>query len=102
MTQYSMLNVKLPNSQLSKLKPEIKNGPEVTLNLSSNLIGNSNDETNFPCKLVLTDTQVSKIREDFANGLSANTKFSKSQLSKIIQSGEILPFALNGNLEIHL
>ena len=102
MTQYSMLNVKLSNSQLSKLKPAIKNGPEVNLNLSSNLIGNSNNETNFPCKLLLTDTQASKIREDFANGSSANTKFSKTQLSKIIQSGEILPFALNGNLEIHL
>ena len=36
----------------------IKNGTEVTLNLSSNLIGNSNDETNFPHKLLLTNTQV--------------------------------------------
>ena len=102
MTQYSMLNVKLSNSRLNKLKPAIKSGTEVTLNLSSNLIGNSNDKTNFPRKLLLTDTQVSKIREDFANGSSANTKFSKTQLSKIIQSGEILPFALNGNREIHL
>ena len=63
MTQYNTLNVKLSNSQLNKLKPAIKNGTEVTLNLSSNLIGNSNDETNFPHKLLLTDTQVSKIRK---------------------------------------
>ena len=37
----------MPTSQLNKLKCGIKNGTEVTLNLSSNLIGNSNDETNF-------------------------------------------------------
>ena len=60
MTQYSMLNVKLSNSQLNKLKSGIKNGTEVTLNLSSNLIRNSNDETNFPQKILLTDTHVFK------------------------------------------
>ena len=90
MTQYNTLNVKLSNSQLNKLKSAIKNGTEVTLNLSSNLIGNSNDETNFPHKLLLTDTQVSKIRKAFANGSSANIKFSKIQLSKIVQLGEVL------------
>ena len=90
MTQYSTLNVKLSNSQLSKLKSGIKNGTEVTLNLLSNLIGNSNGETNFPHKLLLTDTQVSKISKAFANGLSANIKFSKTQFSKMIQSGGIL------------
>ena len=52
MTQYSISNVKLSNSQLNKLKSGIKNVAEVTLNLSSNVIGNSNDETNFPHKLM--------------------------------------------------
>ena len=81
MTQYNTLNVKCSNVQLNKLKSEIKYGTEVTLNLSSNLIRNSNDKTNFPHKLLLTDTQVSKIRKAFANGLSPNIKFSKAQLS---------------------
>ena len=45
--------------------------------LSSNLIGNSNDETNFIHKLLLNDTQVSKICKAFANGSSANIKYSK-------------------------
>ena len=54
------------------------------------MIGNSNDETNFPHKLFLTGTQVSKIRKAFANGSSANIKFLKTQLSKMIQSGGIL------------
>ena len=59
MTQYNMLKVKLYNSQFNKLKSRIKNLAKVTLNLSSNLIGNSNDETNFPHKLFLTNTKVS-------------------------------------------
>ena len=87
MTQYNTLNVKSYNSQINKLKSSVKNGNEVTLNLSLNLIGSSNDETNFPHKLLLTDTQVSKIRKPLANGSSANIKFSKTQFSKMIQSG---------------
>ena len=46
MTKYNTLNVKLSNSQLNKLKSGIKYRTEATLNLSANLIGNSNDETN--------------------------------------------------------
>ena len=87
MTQYSTLNVKLSNSQLEKLKSGIKNVTQVTLNLSSNLIGIFNDKTIFPHKLLLTDTQVSKICKVFANGSSANIKFSKTQLSKIQSEG---------------
>ena len=56
MTKYSTLNVKWSNSQFKKLKFAIKNGTKVTVNLSSNLIGNSNGETNFPHKFLLTDT----------------------------------------------
>ena len=62
MTRYNTLNVKLSNTQLNKLKSGIKNGTKVTLNLSSDLIGNSNDGTNFPHKLLLTNAQFSKIR----------------------------------------
>ena len=55
MTQYNSLNVKLSNSQLNKLKSTIKNETDVILRLSSNMIGNSDDETNFPHKLLLID-----------------------------------------------
>ena len=48
MTLYDTLDVTLPNSQLNKLKSGIKNGTEVTLSLSSNVIGDSNGETNCP------------------------------------------------------
>ena len=44
MTQYDILNVKLSNLQLNKLKSGIKNGIEVTLKISSNVLGDSNDE----------------------------------------------------------
>ena len=58
MTQYNSLNVRLSNSQLSKLKSAMKNENNVVLRLSSNLVGNSNDTTNFPHELLLTNRQV--------------------------------------------
>ena len=61
MTQYNTLNVKMSDSRLNKLKTAIKNGTEVTLNHSSNLIGNSNDETNFPHKQTHTFQKVVKL-----------------------------------------
>ena len=51
------------------------------------LIGSYLDETNSPHKLLLTDTQASKIRKAFINGSSANVKLSKTQLPNMIQSG---------------
>ena len=59
MTQYKTLTTKLSNSQHSKLKSYIKYGTQVTINLSSNLIGD--DKTNFPHKFLLTNTQVSTV-----------------------------------------
>ena len=47
MTQYNSLTVKLSNSQLNILKSAVKNETNVVLRLSSNMIGNSGDETNF-------------------------------------------------------
>ena len=54
------------------------------------MIGNSNDETNFPHKLVLTNRQVANLRKAFANYSSTDMKLSKTQLSKLIQSGGFL------------
>ena len=90
MTQYNSVNVKLSNSQLSKLKSAIKNENDVVLRISSNMVGNSNDNTNFPHELLLTNRQVANIRKAFANHLSTDIKFSKIQLSKMIQSGGFL------------
>ena len=90
MTQYNSLNVKLSNSQLHKLKSAIKNETDVVLRLSSNMIGNSDDETNFSHKLVLTNRQVANLRKAFAKNTSTDTKLSKAQLSTMIQSGGFL------------
>ena len=88
MTQYNSLNVRLSNSQLNKLKSSIKDETEVVLRLSSNMIGDN--ETNFPHELSLTNRQVANTRKAFANNSSTDIKLSKSQLSKMIQSGGFL------------
>ena len=72
MTQYNSLNVKLSNSQLSKLKSAIKNENDVVLRISSNMVGNSDDNTNFPRELLLTNRQVENIRKAFGNHLSTD------------------------------
>ena len=54
------------------------------------MIGNSDDETNIPDKLLLTNRQVTTLRKAFANHTSTNVKLSKTQLSKMIQSGGFL------------
>ena len=51
MTQYNPSNVKLFDSQLTKSKSGIKNATQVTLNLLSNVVAESNDESNFPHNL---------------------------------------------------
>ena len=90
MTKYNSLNVKLSNSQPIKLKSTLKNADEVVLKLLSNMIGNSDDETDFPQKLLLTNRQVANLRKTFANYLSIDIKLSKTQLSKMIKSGGLL------------
>ena len=71
MTQYHNVNVKLSNSQLNKLKSATKNETEVVLRLSSNMIGNSDDKTNFPHELLLTNRQAANLCKDFRNNSSA-------------------------------
>ena len=52
----------------------IKNGTEVTLNISSNVVGDTNDETNFTHKSSWTNGQVMRLWRAFINGLSVNIK----------------------------
>ena len=91
MTRYNSLNVKLSKSQLNKLKSAIKNETDVILRLSSNVIANSDDATNFPHKLLLTNRQVANLRKVFANHTSTDIKLSKAQLTKM-QKDEFLRF----------
>ena len=75
----------MTNSQINKLKSGIKINTEVTLKISSNAIGDSNDENDFSHKLLLTNTQASRLFKAFAKNSSANIKLSKTHLHKIGQ-----------------
>ena len=50
------------------------------------MVSNSNDNTNFPHELLLTNRQVENIRKTFAKNTSTDIRLSKTQLSKMIQS----------------
>ena len=81
------MNVKLSNSQFNKLKSAIKNGTDVVLRLSSNMVGNSNNEINFPHKLLLTNRLILSLRKALANHTSVDIKLSKTQLTKMQKGG---------------
>ena len=57
------LNVNVSNLQINKLKLGKNNGTELTLKISSNIVGDSNDENNYQHKLLLINTQVFKLRK---------------------------------------
>ena len=76
------MNGKLFNTQFNKLKSGIKNGTEVTLSYSSNVISDS-----VPHKVLLIDTKVLRARKAFENDLSPNIKFLKIRLCRMVQFG---------------
>ena len=51
------------------------------------MIGNSDDETNFPQKLLLTNREVANLRKAFANPTSTDIKLSKGQLTRMQKGG---------------
>ena len=67
MTQYYSLNVNSLNTQLNELKSAIKHETDAVLRLSSNIIGNSDNDTSFPSKLLLTNRQIANLPKAFAN-----------------------------------
>ena len=85
MNQYNSLNV-----TFNRLKSAIKNETGAALRLSSNMIGNPNDEAKFPHKLILTNRQVINLCRNGANKSSTDIKLSKTQLFKMIQSSKFL------------
>ena len=85
MVEYSKANVKLPDTQLKKLKNAVKNKRETILRISLKMF-NGNDS---PYELLLTTRQKTKLR-NACNNMSTDLKLSKAQISKIIQSGGFL------------
>ena len=78
MVRYNRVNVKLPNSQLNKLKSAVKNNQETTLRMNVRMF----NENNLPQELLLTTRQTTRLR----NAIENIHKLSKAQISKIIQS----------------
>ena len=86
MVEYTNVNVKLTNLQLSKLKKAVENNGGVTLQIG---IKNFNKE-DFPHVLLLTTRQNTKLRNAISNNMATDLKLSKAQIKKIIQSGGFL------------
>ena len=83
MVEYSKINVKLSDTQLKKLKTDVKNKTGTTLRMHLKMF-NGKD---LPHELLLTTRQKTKLRNAFNNNMSTDLKLSKAQISKIIQSG---------------
>ena len=102
MIQYNSLNVKLSNSKLNKLKSAIEDGTEAVLRLLINMIGDSDDKISFRHELLITKRQVANLRKAFAKKSSTDIKLSKTQISKMIQSGGFLGRLLGPLLKTRL
>ena len=73
---YKMVAIDLSKKQALDTDAKSVQQINLTLKISSNVVGDSYDENNFPYKLVLTNAQVSKLRKAFANNSSANIELS--------------------------
>ena len=86
MVEYTEINCKLTNVQLNKLKKAVKNNDSTTLRISIKIF--NKDE--LPHELLLATRQSTKLRNAINNNLATDIKLSKTQIKKIIQSGEFL------------
>ena len=86
MVEDSKVNVKLSDSQLSKLKTAVKNQTWTILRMNIKMFNGDN----LPHELLLTTRQKSKLRNAFENNMSTDKNLPKAQISKIIQSGKFL------------
>ena len=86
MVEYKIINVKLSDSQLNKLKSAVKNKQGTTLRMNAKMFS----ANNLPHELLLTTRQTIKLRNAIENNMSTDIKLSKAQISKIIHSGGFL------------
>ena len=86
MVEYTKVNVKLTNLQLSKLKKAVKNNDSTTLRISIKKL----NKEDLPHELLLTTRQNTKLSNAINNNLATDIKLSKAQIKKLIQSGGFL------------
>ena len=90
---YFLNKTHLINTQLNKLKYAPKNKTRTILRLNKKNFENEK----LPLELFLTTRKTSKIRNVFPKIMSTDIKLSKTQISKMIQSGGSI-FSWLGNL----
>ena len=81
MVEYTKIDCKLTNIQLSRLKKAVKDSSELVLRLGARKF--NKDE--LPHELYLTTKQSTKLRNAINNNMSTDIKFSKAQLKKLNQ-----------------
>ena len=86
MIEHNKVNVKLSDSQLNKLKNAVKNQTGVILRINLKIC----EENNLTNQLLLTTRQKTKQGNAFGNNMLTDIKLSKTQKTKIIQSGGFL------------
>ena len=86
MVEYTKIDCKLTNIQLNKIKRSVKDGSELVLRLDIK----SFNKDELPHELFLTTRQSTKLRNAININMSADIKFSKAQLKKLIKSGGFL------------
>ena len=86
MVEYTKVNVKLTNPQLSKLKKAVKSNEGAPLRIG---VKNFNKE-DLPHELLLKTRQSTKLRNAINNNLATGIKFSKAQIKILIESGGFL------------
>ena len=86
MVEYRKVNVKLSDTQLTKLKTVVENKTGATIRMNFKMF-NGND---LPHDLLLTTRQKTKLRNSFNSNMSTDLELSKAQISEISQSGGFL------------
>ena len=86
MVEYEGINLKISNQQIKKLKEAVKSNNGTTL-----IIGNLNfNKADLLHELLLTQTQINKLREKVENNMSTEIKLNKTQINKLIKEGGAL------------
>ena len=91
MVRYNRVNVKLSDFQLNKLKSAVKNNQGTTLRMNIRMF----NRDNLPHELLLTTRQRTRLGNAVESNMSTDKELSKTQISKIIQSGGYLGSSLN-------
>ena len=78
MVEYGKVNIKLLDTQLKKLKTDVKNKTGTTLIINLKMFNGNN----LPHELLFTTRQKIKLRNALNNNMSTDLKFSKAQFLK--------------------